>query len=132
MLNKLDQNIALAVVKSRLVITVGVVSIESLEILSAHYILLVVVVIVYSMISCCCPVVQNVSWSKFLVPVAIYPTSIARFYYISRPRLIAQIIYILVDLAMKSEQRNAGLVGNGYFEANRKNDLHGGLWHIVG
>jgi len=103
----------------RLATTIGTVHINSLGIPLADHMNLVVVVVVDSMVPSSCPIVQNVSGFKFLVPVAIGPTSVSGTHYIGRPRLIAQIIHLLVDFAVKGEQRNTGFVGNGDLKALR-------------
>lgn len=67
----------MAVGHNRLATAVGAVDIDSLGIPLPDHMPLVVVVIVDSMVTRRCPIVQNISGSKLMVPIAISPASIA-------------------------------------------------------
>lgn len=98
----------------------------------AHHMMLIVVVIVQAMITHSCPVVEHIAWLQLLLTIAISPASVAGTDHICGPGLIAQIVHLFVELAVKGEQRNTWFVGYGNLKAPWSVHLDPGLRHIVG
>lgn len=110
----------------------GAAYIDALGVSASNNISLVIVVVVDAMVPRRCPVVEHIAGLQSVLPVAVRPAAVPGTHYVRRPGLIGEIVHFLVDLAVKGEQREAWLVGNGDLEALRRIDLHGGLGHIVG